>query len=200
MLSRYVLAALALCLAPMGHASTRIYKYVDAEGVAHFTDMPDSRRYRLLDLSTLGVTRSGDQFDPRLLARATHYDVIIEAEARAAAIEPNLLRAVIVVESGFNPRALSKCGAAGLMQLMPATAARFGIHDRYNPALNIRAGARYLSFLLNRFDHNVRLALAAYNAGEDAVVRNAGEIPPYAETLEYIPKVLKVYQTLSSQP
>jgi soluble lytic murein transglycosylase-like protein len=196
---KYAMAALALCTAAIASASTRIYKYVDADGVAHFTDMPDSTRYRLLDLSPKGLTRSGDHYNPRLLARAAQYDAIIETEAKSAAVEPNLLRAVIVVESGFNSRAVSKRGAVGLMQLMPATARRFGVSNRYDPTQNVRGGALYLGFLINRFRQNVRLALAAYNAGEDAVDRNSGQIPPFIETLEYVPKVLKIYQTLIEQ-
>jgi soluble lytic murein transglycosylase-like protein len=196
---KYALAALAVCAASIGSASTPIYKYVDADGVAHFTDVPDSRRYELFDLTAKGLTRSGDRYDPRILARATQYDAIIEAEAKSAAVEPSLLRAVIVVESGFNSRAVSKRGAVGLMQLMPATAARFGVSNRYDPRQNVRGGALYLGFLIKRFRHNVRLALAAFNAGEDAVDRSAGQIPPYSETLEYVPKVLKIYQALTEQ-
>jgi len=196
---KFAMAVMALCTTAIASASTRIYKYVDADGVAHFTDMPDSTRYRLLDLSPKGLTRSGDHYSPRLLARAAQYDAIIETEAKSAAVEPNLLRAVIVVESGFNARAVSKRGAVGLMQLMPATATRFGVSNRYDPTQNVRGGALYLGFLINRFRQNVRLALAAYNAGEDAVDRNAGQIPPFIETLEYVPKVLKIYQTLTEQ-
>lgn len=117
----------------------------------------------------------------------------------SAGVEPNLLRAVIVVESGFNSRAVSKRGAVGLMQLMPETATRFGVSNRYDPRQNVRGGALYLGFLINRFRQNVRLALAAFNAGEDAVDRNSGQIPPFIETLEYVPKVLKIYQALAER-
>jgi soluble lytic murein transglycosylase-like protein len=192
---KYAVAAMAVCAAGVCSASPPIYKYVDADGVAHFTDKPDSRHYVLFDLK--GLTRSGDPYDPRLLAHATRYDDIIETEAKSAGVSPNLLRAVIVVESGFNSRAVSRRGAVGLMQLMPATAARFGVANRYDPRENVRGGALYLGFLINRFGQNVRLALAAFNAGEDAVDRSAGQIPPFSETLEYVPKVLKVYQALT---
>lgn len=197
MLLKYAVAAVAVCAAAICGASPPIYKYVDADGVAHFTDKPDSRRYALFALDPKGLTRSGDHYDPGLLARAAQYDVIIESEAKSAGVEPNLLRAVIVVESGFNFRAVSKRGAVGLMQLMPATATRFGVSNRYDPRQNVRGGALYLGFLLNRFGQNVRLALAAFNAGEDAVDRSSGQIPPFIETLEYVPKVLKTYQALS---
>jgi len=107
-----------------------------------------------------------------------------------------LLRAVIVVESGFNPRAVSKKGAVGLMQLMPATARQYGAENAYDPKQNVHAGARYLRSLLDRYGADLKLVLAAYNAGEDAVNRNGGRIPPYKETLAYVPRVLKIYQNL----
>ena len=190
--------AIAVCMPVMCVASPHIYKYVDADGVAHFTDKPDSSQYRLYNLIPQGWTRSGDRYDPAVLARAGQYDDIIEAEAKSAGVEPNLIRAVIVVESGFNSRAVSKSGAVGLMQLMPGTATRFGVSDRYDPRQNVRGGARYLGFLINRFRKDVRLALAAFNAGEDAVDRSSGGIPPFVETLEYVPKVLKIYQKLKA--
>ncbi|MDP8986348.1 MAG: lytic transglycosylase domain-containing protein [Pseudomonadota bacterium] len=181
-------------------AHSRIYTYVDAEGVRHFTDMPDNARYKLLVLSPQDLTQSGDHYSSVLLARAIQYDAIIERAAVAAAVEANLLRAVIVVESGFNSHAVSKRGAVGLMQLMPATASRFGVSNPYDPKENVRAGARYLKFLMDRFGQNTRLALAAYNAGEEAVDRNGGKIPPFAETMAYVPKVLKIYRMLADRP
>src|SRR5271156_6565647 len=181
-------------------ANAKIYTYLDAQGQRHYTDVPDNNRYRLLVLSAQDRTASGDRYDFQLLAKATQYDSIIEHAAVSSAVEPNLLRAVIVVESGFNSRAVSKRGAVGLMQLMPATANRFGASNLYDPQQNIRAGALYLKFLMDRFGHNVRLALAAYNAGEQAVDRNGGQIPPFSETMAYVPRVLKVYRMLIEQP
>jgi soluble lytic murein transglycosylase-like protein len=180
-------------------AHPKIYTYLDADGVRHFTDVPDDNRYRLLLISPQEMTESGDRYDAALLARATQYDAIIEKAASSNAVEANLLRAVIVVESGFNSRAVSKRGAVGLMQLMPATASRFGVSNPYDPKENVHAGARYLKFLMDRFGQNVRLALAAYNAGEDAVDRNGGQIPPFTETMAYVPKVLKIYRMLAQQ-
>ena len=181
-------------------AHSRIYTYVDADGQRHYTDVPDNNRYRLLVLSPQERTASGDRYDSALLAKASRYDSIIEKAAISAAVEPNLLRAVIVVESGFNARAVSKRGAMGLMQLMPATATRFGASNPYDPRDNVHAGARYLKFLIDRFGQDVRLALAAYNAGEEAVNRNGGQIPPFAETMAYVPRVLKIYRMLGEQP
>jgi soluble lytic murein transglycosylase-like protein len=197
---RAALLFAALLIAAGASAHSRIYMYVDADGVKHFTDVPDSNRYRLLVLSPQAVTQSGERYNATLLARASQYDSIIERVAASAAVEPNLLRAVIVVESGFNSRAVSKRGAVGLMQLMPATASRFGVSNPYDPKENILAGAQYLKFLMDRFGHNMRLALAAYNAGEDAVDRNGGQIPPFTETMAYVPKVLKIYRMLTDQP
>jgi soluble lytic murein transglycosylase-like protein len=190
----------SLLAAASAGAATHIYTYVDADGVKHFTDMPDNNRYRLLVLSPNEMTQSGDHYSANMLARASQYDAIIEKAAVSAAVEPNLLRAVIVVESGFNSRAVSKRGAVGLMQLMPATASRFGVSNPYDPLENVHGGARYLKFLMDRFGQNVRLALAAYNAGEEAVDRNGGQIPPFTETMAYVPKVLKIYHMLTSQP
>jgi soluble lytic murein transglycosylase-like protein len=134
-----------------------------------------------------------------LLARSIQYDPIIERAAASTSVESNLLRAVIVVESGFNSHALSKRGAVGLMQLMPATAMRFGVRDLYDPRQNVRAGAQYLKFLIERFGHDIRLALAAYNAGEEAVDRNGGQIPPFTETQAYVPRVMRIFRMLEEQ-
>jgi soluble lytic murein transglycosylase len=196
MASKLICSLVLLTLASAAGASSKIYFYMDDDGVRHYTDAPDNNRYRLIVVRPQDRTASGDHYDARLLARATQYDAIIESAAKAAAVEPNLVRAVIVVESGFNVRAMSKRGAIGLMQLMPATAARFGIADSFDPRQNISAGARYLKFLLDRFGQNMSLALAAYNAGEDAVDRNGGQIPPYTETMAYVPRVLKIFRML----
>ncbi|MDE1924523.1 MAG: lytic transglycosylase domain-containing protein, partial [Gammaproteobacteria bacterium] len=98
--------------------------------------------------------------------------------------------------SGFNPRAVSKRGAIGLMQLRPSTARHYGVTDIYDPAQNIRAGARFLGDLMARFGSNLELALAAYDAGEGAVERYGGHVPPYRETLNYVPNVIRVYRRL----
>ena len=194
-----VLLAIALSTTP-AEAGSKIYTYMDADGIKHYTDVPDNNRYKLLVLSPRDMTHSGQYYDQSLMARATQYDSIIEKAALSAAVEPNLLRAVIVVESGFNSRAVSKRGAVGLMQLMPATAIRFGVSNPYDPKQNVHAGARYLKFLIDRFGQDVRLALAAYNAGEEAVDRNGGRIPQFAETMVYVPRVMKIYRMLAEQP
>ena len=199
MLRLAVLISLSLT-APSVWANAKIYTYLDAQGQRHYTDVPDNNRYRLLVLSPQDRTASGDRYDSQLLAKAAQYDAIIEHAAVSAALEPNLLRAVIVVESGFNSRAVSKRGAVGLMQLMPATASRYGVLNPYDARENVHGGARYLKFLIDRFGHDVRLALAAYNAGEEAVDRNGGQIPPFSETMAYVPRVLKIYKMLTELP
>ena len=199
MLFKSAILFAALLAATAAAAHPKIYSYVDADGIRHYTDVPDNNRYKLLALSAEDMTQSGQHYDLTILARATQYASIIEKAAVSAALEPNLLRAVIVVESGFNSRAVSKRGAVGLMQLMPATATRFGVSNPFDPKENVHGGARYLKFLIDRFGQNIRLALAAYNAGEEAVERNGGQIPPFTETMAYVPRVMKIYQMLTEQ-
>jgi soluble lytic murein transglycosylase-like protein len=131
-----------------------------------------------------------------LLARAERYERFIEESARAVDVDSQLLRAVIVVESAFDERAISSRGACGLMQLMPVTARRYGARDAFNPGQNIRAGARYLRDLIDRYDNDLELVLAAYNAGEEAVERYGRTIPPFSETRAYVPRVLGAYTAL----
>ncbi|MGH8764937.1 MAG: lytic transglycosylase domain-containing protein [Burkholderiales bacterium] len=118
------------------------------------------------------------------------------AAARKTRVEAALIHAVISVESGYNPAARSPAGAVGLMQLMPDTAKRYGVKDRLDPAQNILAGASYLRDLMQLFDNDLKLVLAAYNAGEEAVAKYGNRIPPYRETTSYVPRVLSQYQKL----
>ncbi|MEA3642234.1 MAG: lytic transglycosylase domain-containing protein [Lamprobacter sp.] len=122
--------------------------------------------------------------------RRARYAALVEAEARRQGVDPELVHAVIRAESSYRPRAQSPAGARGLMQLMPATAKRFGVSDIWEPAENIRGGVTYLRFLLDRFEGNLRLVLAAYNAGEGAVAKYGHRIPPYPETRTYVDRVL----------
>jgi soluble lytic murein transglycosylase-like protein len=200
-LSSYALALIACAAVPAAKAD--IYAYTDASGVTHFSNVPADDHYALLlkepaELCAAGCSPAATAtVDWR--ARAATYGPLINHAARISALQPALLRAVIAVESAFNPRAVSRAGAQGLMQLHPKTARRYGVGDAFDPEQNVRAGARYLSDLLRRYDNNLELALAAYNAGEEAVDRYGRQIPPYRETREYVPAVLRLYHRFLAQ-
>ena len=131
--------------------------------------------------------------------KRARYAPYIAAASRATRVDEDLIEAIITAESAFDPLALSSTGALGLMQLMPATAERFGVTDRLDPAQNILGGARYLNFLLNKFNNNLKLAVAAYNAGEGNVIKHRNRIPPFKETTKYVPKVLAYYKQYSAE-
>ncbi len=184
-------------------ARADIYAFTDATGTAHFSNVPDDSRYALVARTPVldPAVPSADAKRAALwLARSVDYDAAIQRAAKDASIHAELVRAVIVVESGFNPRAISRRGAIGLMQLLPGTARRYGAFNAFDPEQNISAGARYLAALLTRFgDKNLELVLAAYNAGENAVERYGRRVPPYRETRAYVPNVMKVYHALRAQ-
>lgn len=149
------------------------------------------------------VVRRGGWIAPRgaLLQRMSRrpFNAEIVEAARKAGVDPALVHAVIGVESAYNARAVSHKGALGLMQVIPGTGRRFGSDNLLNPTANIRAGTRFLSHLLQMFDGDIGLALAAYNAGEGAVMRYGRTIPPYRETRAYVPRVLGIYEALAAQ-
>ena len=176
-------------------ARADIYSFVDEVGVTHFSNVPTDARYRLLLASP---PEPAESHNARWLARSRAFDPLIEKAARQAQVHPQLVRAIIVVESAFNPRAVSRRGAVGLMQLLPSTARRYGAADAFDPEQNITAGTRYLRDLITRYGKNLELVLAAYNAGEDAVERYGKRVPPYAETRQYVPAVLSIYRALTS--
>ncbi len=130
----------------------------------------------------------------KLLERREQFDPIITATAQRHGLPEGLLHAVITAESAYNPNAVSPKGAAGLMQLMPGTASRFGVSNRMDPHQNVNGGARYLRKLLGMFDNNLPLAVAAYNAGEGAVMRHGNQVPPYRETQGYVRRVMSLYR------
>ena len=189
-------AVMLFLLGAGGTAQADIYSFVDSAGVTHFTNVPVDARYRLL-LATPPEERKARP--ENWVAKAGEFDRLIERAAHSHAVRPELVRAVILVESAFNPRAVSNRGAVGLMQLLPATARRYGVADAYDPEQNITAGVHYLRDLLTRYGNNLELTLAAYNAGEDAVDRYGHSIPPFAETQHYVPTVLRIYRSLLAQ-
>ena len=177
----FVIGVAALCaVAGLARAAeAQIYSWRDASGVLTLSDRPQTAAARALTVPV------GSQMAVRSSAR---YEPLIRQHATQQRIRPELVRAVIQMESAFNPRAVSAKGAMGLMQLMPATAKQFGVIDPFNPAENIRAGVSYLRQLLDRYGHNEQLALAAYNAGPAAVDKYGSTVPPYKETQNYVPE------------
>ncbi len=173
-----------------------IYSYTDAQGVQHFTNVPDDSRYKLIIKSR--ETKPGFRYPGsakstyNVSSRHTAYDGVVRQAAYLYKVDEALVRAVIHTESAYNPGALSHAGASGLMQLMPATASRYGVRDIFDPVENVHAGVRYLRDLHQMFGNDVRLALAAYNAGENAVLRYGG-IPPFPETRHYVARVLELH-------
>ncbi len=129
-----------------------------------------------------------------LILQKHKYDQTVEDAARIYGLDSALLYAVISVESGYNPKAISKNGASGLMQLMPNIAKHYGVVDLLDPVQNLHGGAKYLRDMLILFNNDVSLAVAAYNAGETAVIRHGNHIPPYRQTMDYVPRVLNSYR------
>jgi soluble lytic murein transglycosylase-like protein len=197
MLGRGVLVGSLLALSLAARlAAADIYSFTDEKDVTHFTNVPADARFLVLLRSAPETSEAGARISPAMLARSAQYDEIIDAAATLTSVEPALLRAVIVVESAFDADAVSSKGARGLMQLMPATAKAYGAVDVDDPTQNVQAGARYLRYLINRYENDLELVLAAYNAGETAVERHGHRIPPFAETGRYVPRVLRVYNSL----
>ena len=178
--------------------AANIYAFKDEKGVTHFSNLPHlDKRFKLVykipvapNLRPNAWSASG----PRVVDIEKLVPIIAEA-ARAHGLDAKLIHAVIRAESGYNENAVSSKGAVGLMQLIPATAQRYGVVNSYDPTQNIAGGTRYLRDLLKMFNGNVELALAGYNAGENAVIRAGNRIPPYPETMAYVPKVLTFYRS-----
>jgi hypothetical protein len=192
-----VSAALILCC-PFA-ANADIYKYTDKNGVVHFTNVsgggknrkrvssepPRARTPSPAAHSSAGTISSSNM-------PSAYLDLINSACSRHG-VEPSLVHALIKVESDFNPYAISRKGAMGLMQLMPQTALDLNVRDSFNPAENIDGGVKYLRYLIDRYEGNLSLALAAYNSGETAV-KKWGTVPPYRETRNYVDKILRIYK------
>lgn len=199
-----VIAAVASLAAGPVHAD--LYGFVDERGVTHFSNTPLDHRYFLFKRERKDAAAPGSklvvtnvpysrphrtiQVNP---AHRREFGSMVSLTAKLHGLDPALLHAVVTVESGYNPKALSRKGAAGLMQLMPETARRYSVSNIWDPRQNLNGGARYLRDLLAMFNNNLTLALAAYNAGEGAVVQHGNRIPPYPETRNYVPRVLRHY-------
>jgi len=202
---------LLLLGATSGASRAEIFRYSDAQGRAIFTDhVLVSPHYRLVWRSSIGKIDSALQATPPRAIVASRgrrhkwrnkpeFTVLIEETAREAHVSADLLHAVVQAESAYNPRAKSTAGAMGLMQLMPGTAQRYGVTDVWDPTQNLRGGAHYLKDLLDLFENDLQLALAAYNAGEGAVIQNGNHIPPYPETREYVRRVIDNFKAQRQQ-
>ena len=188
MIARAAFVIVVLVTAPPGipSASADALRLIDGEGVVHFTNVPGDPRYRGLTGTSATIPGWRPKSDP---PRGSYANEIHEISLQYD-VDPVLVQAVVRVESAFNPSAVSRKGAGGLMQLMPRTASALGVLDRFDPRENIRGGVRHLRYLLDRYRGNVTMAIAAYNAGEGAVDLHRG-IPPYPETEQYVQRVLQ---------
>lgn len=189
------LFSLMIVIIFLNPADADIYVYVDKAGVRHFTNAPTSSNYRLYLKSktrsnppvTFSVSNSH-------LNGSDQFDGLIDKASRDFGISPRLLKSIIKVESNFNPAAVSKKGARGLMQIMPQNFDDLEIYDWTDPYQNIMGGTRYLKQMLDKYDGRLHLALAAYNAGP-AAVDKYNDIPPYPETKNYVRKVTQYYDS-----
>lgn len=185
-----ILILLILIMWPSLHANAAIYTFIDEAGTVHFTNVPDDPRYRPVSKPS-----------PRariIPGNPLHYDDHIREAGRIYQVDPLLIKAVIKAESNFDCRAVSKKGAKGLMQLMPETARDLNICDPFDPQANIYGGTYYLRQLLERFGGDLKLVLAAYNAGPNKV-ESLGRVPRIAETQTYVRRVLWNYKEMTDQ-
>lgn len=178
-----------------------IYMFSRQDGSVYFSGAPaaprfstynkagrSDRRLKRLSMSVPSININS------ILPDKSRYEPLVDEVARGYQVDSALLHAVISVESRYNPNALSPVGAVGLMQLMPATARRYGVDDALDPEQNLRGGAKYLRDLLKMFGSDIRLALAAYHAGENAVVKYQNNIPPFESTMQFVSRVLELYE------
>lgn len=187
------------------HAADEVYAFTADDGSVNLSNVPEDERYQVLiagqnntppaaPLATSPASVVAVQKPGNLLVDRIRYKRIVDDVASRYGLDSALLHAVISVESRYDPTVVSRTGAIGLMQLMPATARRYGVTDSFDAEQNLHGGAKYLRDLLLMFNNDVSLALAAYNAGESAVVKYGNRIPPNRETRKYVPKVLGYYR------
>ena len=197
-----LIAAIAMLCIPAAPSSADIYQYTDENGVVHFSNVSagNSTKYRRIKQGSKHApsAKKASRPAPRRTPSSTGsnapnaYSGIIRDVCMHHGVDPELVHAVVRVESGFNPNAVSRKGAMGLMQLMPQTAVDLNVRNTFNPRENIDGGVKYLRRLLDRYEGNLTLALAAYNSGETAV-NKWGTVPPYPETRNYVRKILRLY-------
>ena len=180
-----ILGAASVCLGD-------IYKYVDPEGVVHLTNVPTEHNVPYV------LVMKEKRVIIRIKGDISGYDDLIVRTSEKYRVDSALVKAIIKAESNFNHRAVSPVGARGLMQLMPATATTLQVQDSFHPENNIDGGVRYLRYLMNLFNGNLPLVLAAYNSGENTVIRYKNRIPPYQETQSYVRRVLDYHRKYSS--
>jgi soluble lytic murein transglycosylase-like protein len=195
---RHLIVKIVLFLIGVGatnHVLADVFAFEDESGTVTLTNQPNDSRYTLIlespKVSAPALVVITNPLPPS--ASSIPFRALVDEVAHTNNVEAALLHAVIATESNYITRAVSRKGAVGLMQLMPATAKRYGVKDVYDPVQNVQGGTRYLKDLLKLFDNNVRLTLAAYNAGETAVARFGNKVPPYPETREYVNKVMGLY-------
>ena len=192
-----VLILLAVSLFARNSSGQSLYSYVDENGVQNFTNVPPVNA--VWDLKVVGSRVSAapaGQFS--LNGKSEAFDPIIEKYALEHRLDPSLIRSIIAAESNFNPKAVSRKGARGLMQLMPATAERLGVANAFDPEENIRGGVQHFRWLMDNFNNDLDLSLAAYNAGENLVAR-LGRVPEIKETREYVRTVTQRYTKSGSE-
>jgi len=186
---RCALLAAAICALTPSLAHAQLYSWKDASGRLIISDRPQNPGATTYSVAYVGTSFGVVKPAVSASQRGSQYDDLIAEHATKNALNPDFVRAVIQAESAFNPRARSPKGAMGLMQLMPATAAAYQVLNAYDPSENIRAGVAYLKSLLTRFGDDVSLALAAYNAGPNAVEKYGNTVPPYKETRDYVKRI-----------
>lgn len=190
-----------LAYLPFSSAGADIYQYTDEGGVLHFTNVGGGKSHRKLAVEPkrIEVIQPSDRSSSSSTTYLSTYSDIINEACDKHGVDPALVHAIVKVESDFNAYAVSRKGAMGLMQLMPQTAVELNVKNSFSPTENIHGGVKYIRYLLDRYEGNIQLALAAYNSGETNV-KKWGTIPPFRETQQYVKKILRIYNGNCTSP